>query len=102
MNWNNLKYTTGILLALLLSACYKDQGNYDYTDPNRVLFAGIKDSYMAMQGEYFEIIPQLNFTDTAALDSARYTYEWISLKSGVVNLEKRKDLGKNLSLRMNM
>lgn len=102
MKLNYLKYTTGILLALLLSACYKDQGNYDYTDPNRVLFAGIEDSYTAMQGEYFEIIPQLNFTDAAALDSARYTYEWISLKSGAVNLEKRKDLGKNLSLRMNM
>jgi hypothetical protein len=90
------------LLVGMLGACYKDLGNYDYEDPNKVIFGGIKEYYAAMQGDYFEIIPQLSFTDPAAGDSARYKYEWISMKIGALLADKRKDLGKNKGLRIKM
>lgn len=102
MKLKSLRYITGALLALLLSACYKDLGNYDYNDPNKVVIGGINEYYSAMQGKYFEIIPQLEFTDPAAADSARYTYEWIAMKVGALTNDKRKDLGKNKGLRMNL
>ncbi|WP_315815441.1 PKD-like family lipoprotein [Paraflavitalea speifideaquila] len=99
MKLNLLHYMTGAFVVLMLNACYKDLGNYDYEDPNKVIFGGINDRYSAMQGSYFEIIPQLNFTDPAAADSARYKYEWIGMKIGALFADKRKDLGNNKGLR---
>ena len=74
MKFKYLHYIIGALLACMLSACFKDLGNYDYEDPNKVVIGGINEYYAAMQGYYFESIPQLAFTDPAATDSARYKY----------------------------
>ena len=100
MKFKFLHYIIGALLACMLSACFKDLGNYDYEDPNKVVIGGINEYYAAMQGNYFEIIPQLAFTDPAATDSARYKYEWIAMKVGALVADKRKDLGKNKGLRI--
>jgi len=96
---NLLKYLFSAILIMGATACYKDLGNYDYTEPNRVLISGIEEKYTAYQGSYLEIIPQLNFTEGKSGDSARYKYEWISMKSGALVADKRRDLGTNLSLR---
>ncbi|MDF2192829.1 PKD-like family lipoprotein [Paraflavitalea sp. CAU 1676] len=102
MKLNYLKYIAGACLALTLSACYKDLGNYDYKDPDKVFIDGIGEYYTSLQGGYLEIIPKLGFRDAADDDSARYKYEWIAMKIGALVADKRKDLGNNKSLRINV
>jgi hypothetical protein len=99
MNFQSIKYVFLAILILGLAACYKDLGNYDYTEPNRVSINGIEEKYTAYQGSYLEIIPQLTFTEGKTGDSARYKYEWFSMKWGALVGDKRRDLGTNLSLR---
>jgi hypothetical protein len=102
MTANIFKYIMALCAVALYSSCYKDKGNYEYTEPNKVTITGINDKYTVMQGTYLEIIPQLTPTDTTAADSARYAYEWIALKNGALITDKRKDLSTNKSLRINM
>ncbi|MFT3823529.1 MAG: PKD-like family lipoprotein [Chitinophagaceae bacterium] len=96
------QYIIPVCLLLALSACYRDLGNYDYKQPNTVTIGGINDKYIVMQGTYFELVPQLAFSDSTAKDSARYTYQWISMKSGALPADKRLYLGTGRSLRTNM
>lgn len=97
-----VKYMFLALITFSFSACYKDLGNYDYTEPNKVSISGINEKYTVMQGSYFEVIPELTFTEANASDSARYTYEWIAMKKGALVADKRKDLGTGKSLRTNI
>jgi hypothetical protein len=66
-------------LALLLNACYKDLGNYQYKGVNTIT-AGLSGSYYAKAGDTLIINPtiQLSMDDsTASYDTTKYGYQWI-------------------------
>ncbi|WP_276485459.1 PKD-like family lipoprotein [Paraflavitalea pollutisoli] len=92
-----------VLISLAgLTGCMKDEGNYTYVEPNNLEIRNIADNYSVLQGSYLQIIPNLVPSDPAAVDSARYTYEWISLMMGATSLDMKRVLGYNRSLQMTM
>jgi PKD-like family len=82
-----------VLLTMLLAGCYKDKGNYEYTEPNKISFAGIDPSYVALLGEKLAITPTLSFTTDASNDTSHYKYEWIALRTdNVLPADVKKEL----------
>lgn len=67
-----------IVVLLLLQACYKDEGNYNYTEINEVSISGINDSYEKLEREIISITPVLSSSIVGHENS--YTYEWITIR----------------------
>ncbi|MBC9931078.1 PKD-like family lipoprotein [Chitinophaga qingshengii] len=72
----------GVFLSLCFTACYKDQGNYDYHAINQVdSITNINNEYAVLYGDTLRITPQL-FATEESVDTSRYTYRW---EAAVVN-----------------
>lgn len=90
-----------ILPALLacMAGCYKDEGNYSYSDINEITFANIDTTagYAVFIGDSLKISPSLKSTMAANEDN--YTYEW----SFFDNIKGDKILSndRNLRIRIN-
>lgn len=81
LNNNNMKWVLSLLSVLILSSCYKDKGNYTYTEINEAMIDTFKQQYNAYYlVDTLRISPVVKFTiDSTSPD--RYSYEW-SLVSG--------------------
>lgn len=77
------KNTYLILLVVVLgmASCYKDIGNYDYTEINELAFSGIEDSYTVLLGEHFTLKPEITFSKDQSDDTSNYEYEWIGIRT---------------------
>ncbi|QEH41555.1 PKD-like family lipoprotein [Chitinophaga sp. XS-30] len=78
-----MKRSIIIILAAyitLLSACYKDTGNYDYKEINEVRITGMASSYAATFAlDVLHIEPQIETTQEMT-DPSRLSYYWILYK----------------------
>lgn len=57
-----------------LSSCYKDKGNYDYTDINKISITSAKDTFDVLTQDSLKISPELSSTISSEAD---YEYEWV-------------------------
>jgi hypothetical protein len=65
---------------VLLSACYKDQGNYTYNDVNTISVKLDSSAYNVLIGQSLKIKPVLQLSmDSIAgsYDTSRYEYKWM-------------------------
>ncbi|MCW3466140.1 PKD-like family lipoprotein [Chitinophaga nivalis] len=70
-----IKLLSGILLVFAgLSSCYKDKGNYDYTELNELTINGLESRYERDQDDSLHIPVALQGTQYA--DTTQFTYEW--------------------------
>ena len=73
-----------LILILLLSACVKDKGNYDYVDINEVAIAGLADNYAAIYTvDTLRIEPTIHFSKPGA-SAESVSYYWILYKGTTV------------------
>jgi len=77
------KNTYLILTAIIMgmASCYKDIGNYDYSEINEPTISGIEDSYTVLLGEHFTLKPEITFSKDQSNDTSNYTYEWIGIRT---------------------
>lgn len=79
-----MKWAFALLSVLVLTSCYKDKGNYAYTEINEANIDTFTQQYNAYYlVDTLKITPKINFTmDPGSAD--RYSYQW-SLISGRFN-----------------
>ncbi|NML37821.1 hypothetical protein HHL17_11505 [Chitinophaga sp. G-6-1-13] len=83
-----IKLLSGMfLVAAAVSSCYKDKGNYDYTELNELSLKGLESRYERDQDDSLNIKVDLKGTQYA--DTSRFTYAW---EIGRVILSTKKDL----------
>nr|WP_162988712.1 PKD-like family lipoprotein [Pedobacter schmidteae] len=102
---NKILMVSGLffLVALTLSSCRKDLGNYNYHDINNAAITNIDESYTSLTGQALVIKPTLKFTKDESNDTTKYRYQWFVLadSSGYVvkkNIGKYRDLIWQVSL----
>lgn len=71
-------------ILLLLAACSKDNGNYDYRIVNTVTIDSVRDEYIVVQYDTLTIEPYLTFTEQ---DISDLTFEW-SINGEVVSTDR--------------
>lgn len=59
----------------MASGCYKDTGNYDYTDINRVEIKFEKSFYNVTQGDVLELTP--TYPDFVTNNAGNYEFKWL-------------------------
>ncbi|WP_167021591.1 PKD-like family lipoprotein [Chitinophaga sp. Cy-1792] len=65
-----------LLWILAMTSCYKDKGNYDYINVNKVNISGIDTTYNIVLGVPFRISPTVTGTMPGMDDTSKYSYEW--------------------------
>ncbi|MCK7558213.1 PKD-like family lipoprotein [Chitinophaga sedimenti] len=72
-----LKYIlSGVSLALLVAGCYKDKGNYDYIDVNRITITDTSKTALAITiGDSLKITPVVS--QSIATNEDSLSYEWM-------------------------
>ena len=72
----NQKQIVLVLISLLLAACYRDLGNYDYKEINQVLFSGFptEKQYKFKGVDSLKVYPVI--TGTLDDDLSRYEFKW--------------------------
>ncbi len=87
---------------LLMSSCYDDLGNYDYTVPEEISISGIEENYLALVGtDSISIIPEIKSTDP----NARFECCWMvyRVEAGqIINTYDTIGVNKNLNLLVNL
>ncbi len=72
-----------ITVALLLQSCYKDKGNYTYSDINEIIIKGLPSLYESYNGMATITPILLNAKDTTLrIDTNLFTYRWACLNLG--------------------
>lgn len=94
----HFKYTLLFILAVLLaSGCYKDLGNYDYSEVNQVQFSGFPNElqYVYSNVDTLRVSPTVSAT-LAQDDLSRYFFKWQAVvKVGAVGGKTMFDLDSN-------
>ncbi|RFS20683.1 hypothetical protein DVR12_19175 [Chitinophaga silvatica] len=67
------KFLLGLACILMLAACYKDKGNYRYTDINNIQLSDTT-SYTVLQFDTLKIQPQLK--QSLPVNQNQLKYEW--------------------------
>lgn len=78
------------LAAVAITGCYKDLGNYDYTDINDIGIAGIEDQYTLLYRDTLRIRPELGFSGNTPVPDAELEFEWITVHRDSQNDSSRK------------
>ena len=80
-NVTNMKWMFALISVVVLSSCYKDKGNYTYTEINEANIESFSPQYNAYYlVDTLRITPKIHFTmDSTSI--GRYAYEW-SLVTG--------------------
>lgn len=81
------------LVTGILSSCYKDLGNYDYSTLNELEVTDLNPRYEVDQDEYLVISPQL--VGTQYQDTSLFSYEW-EISRNIVH--RYKDLNLKISI----
>lgn len=93
------------LTILVLSACKKDLGNYDYKEINSLEeVSGLPPVVNVLFGDNIKIEPKLKFSLDETVDEADYTFEWSYIGSNGLGGSKLFSLAKtkNLDLKMTL
>lgn len=77
-----------VLLAIWLTGCYDDKGNYDYSQLPEVTVTGLQPEYTAYMAEPFRIPVTVEVKNG---DPANFSYEW-KVDGKVVSTEKDLDV----------
>lgn len=85
-------------LVFVLSSCYEDLGNYDYTEINEVTIKGLEDSYELQVGDNLEITPDLSYTLDENADPKDYEFEWYVINNLGVDSERYSTIGSEMDL----
>ncbi|WP_443937783.1 PKD-like family lipoprotein [Pedobacter sp. MW01-1-1] len=94
----NLKFMVFACMAILLFACRKDIGNYEYHSVNELkAFVNVNDT-TAYLGQNFKLDPIVTFTEDN--DTARYTYTWQYSQNGnqLINFANTRVLNQTMTL----
>lgn len=75
-----------VLIYCMMASCRKDKGNYDYSPVNEIGVMGIDSVYNLEYGSRVTIRPQLSFTLDTKGDTAKYSYQWISIRNPLPNV----------------
>ncbi|MFV0541179.1 MAG: PKD-like family lipoprotein [Aestuariibaculum sp.] len=70
-----LKLLSVLSILILGVSCMEDEGNYDYTAINEVIFSNINSKYTINRFDHLEITPNLDFTQDID-GSGNYEYTW--------------------------
>ncbi|MBD0824898.1 PKD-like family lipoprotein [Aestuariibaculum marinum] len=75
-----IKLKNLILLGMIIAlfSCMEDEGNYDYREINEVAITGLEENYQYLQLDYFDIVPELSFTQGE--QSNKFSYKWEALQ----------------------
>ncbi|MCH5686838.1 PKD-like family lipoprotein [Niabella sp. W65] len=93
-------YILFLLSTVLLVSCYKDKGNYDYTEINEIAIEGFSDTTV-FYGEPYKVTPQITGTIDKSGDTARYTYKWTAIGPASLLIGDRvKELGTSFTLNL--
>lgn len=87
-----------LFLMILVNSCVSDEGNYNYTDINKINVTGIDKEYTVYTGERFKLSPTLNPTKDDGSDPNRYTFEWVATKSTRTVIGTTKDFDAAIKL----
>ncbi|RAJ08493.1 PKD family protein [Chitinophaga skermanii] len=89
-----------VVASAMLTACYKDKGNYDYTDPEKLTVVLPVDRFSAKVGDTLKIDPEILMDGKPLVDTANYTFEYYAFTGSLTAITgKRKDLGGGRDLR---
>ncbi|MDR3006574.1 MAG: hypothetical protein LBV59_01500 [Sphingobacterium sp.] len=75
---------------LILSACKKDLGNYNYSTLNKVVITEMTPQYIGYTGKKLTISPKLNMSNGQAFQTEGYNFEWFSVDSNMLDNSKSK------------
>ena len=79
---NRLFFTLSVVAMMLMTACYKDEGNYDYDTLDQVRIdtadTGILSEYAIMRFDTLELHPDVTFNGQKVTDGddAPLDYQW--------------------------
>lgn len=88
MKTNKLLYGSFLSLAILLTGCSEDKGNYSYTKINEVTIGNIENLYTAELGSSFKIEPNIISLNETTAD---LSYSW-TIENQEVSTEKVLDI----------
>ncbi|NML23030.1 hypothetical protein HHL16_19285 [Pseudoflavitalea sp. G-6-1-2] len=97
---NKLSGHCGIicLLLLLVTACSKDLGNYDYKEINQCTINGISDEYTVLRGGNLDITPELQFSQDKNFDRNNYSFKWQVANDNQLVLSDKPELHEIITL----
>lgn len=102
------KYVIFLFLGVyLLTACFDDKGNYDYTDINELTISGIQDSeYSAIAFvDTFRLTPNIEYSLPSKEEDFEYSWKLMPMSMDVKDVEEGEDFivgrEKNLNLIVN-
>ena len=84
-----LKYVLGLMILIILTACYEDKGNYDYHEIDEVRVKGIPESVEIDRFSKLEIKPDISGS-IFGNDTSKYSYEW-KIANKVISTQKDLD-----------
>ncbi|MBO9631639.1 MAG: hypothetical protein J7578_00880 [Chitinophagaceae bacterium] len=87
-----------LLISLLITACRKDLGNYDYQAINQCEILNIGEEYTVLRGGALEIIPQLSFTQDKTGNKDNYSYKWMVASAQAIVLSEQPALHEVINL----
>lgn len=85
------RQTLIIVSIMLAGGCFKDLGNYDYTEINDIVISdkGFSATYnVRLNSDVLKIEPEITFTKDAD-GSGSYSYEWVAVGQ---NFSEARDL----------
>lgn len=72
MNIMTRLYLMLLAITVMATACYKDKGNYDYTDINKIDISVLKDTVTVKQFDTLKIVPTIKESQSGGT----LTYQW--------------------------
>jgi hypothetical protein len=94
------KYIYGLLFfatAIVLGSCYKDKGNYDYTDINNVVLKTARDTFNVLLPDSLKV--NLSIEQSMA-DAADLSFEWVLYPTGTPLTRRTLDTTQNLKAKI--
>ncbi|TCC92187.1 hypothetical protein EZ428_10690 [Pedobacter frigiditerrae] len=103
----NIYYKVFVVLMamVLIGACKKDLGNYNYNEINQLAdVSGLPKEVSAIFGKNILLKPEFKFTQDAGTDDAKYSYEWIYIGPNGLGGSKQFTLAttRNLDMKVNI
>ena len=75
------------LISLLITSCFKDEGNYEYGELNEIKVNFEKTTFSILYNEELKLVPEVKYGDEKNDNIPEVTYTWM-IGSKVVSLEK--------------
>ncbi|MFC2109904.1 PKD-like family lipoprotein [Bacteroidota bacterium] len=101
----NIKIQFIFLLGcfIIMNSCNTDEGNYNYTEINEVVFEGLQDNYVALRFDNLNIVTDaVKFTEDPNV-TGQYEYSWEAvsknpLDDNIYQISTKKDMDDRIVL----